>query len=251
MNAITLRNGKTSIQVNGPLIAAGITRAGLSAREVARRCGLTFAIILRATRNNEYSADLPVRHLAQLADLLDLTITDLLNTEPLPSAQPQLPHGGTDHDDATPAEDVQRLAAALALSDYLGGPDRVAQGLDWTLERLHATSRTLNQHLAPIGLKVTILNDHIYLTTTIREHRGQRERDIKRIEVLETQDRNINITLARLLDDAINDRRPKVHREADKPQLAYAVNVGYLAPDQQNGRDLAASPALRDAFPDL
>ena len=71
MSVITLDNGKTSIQVNGLLVATGITRAGLSVREVARRCGVTFNIIYRITRDDEYSADLPIRHLAQLAQLLD------------------------------------------------------------------------------------------------------------------------------------------------------------------------------------
>ena len=252
MSTYTLRNGKTGIRVNGPLIAARITRAGLSVREVARRCDVTFNIIYRATRRNEYSADLPLRHLAQLADLLDLSLTDLLDTRPLPSAQPDdartAPH---DDDQDHVSDDAQRLAAVLALSDYLGGPDRVAQGLGWSLDRLDAARRELNQHLAPIGLKTQVLNDHLYITTTVREVRGERERDIQRIEVLETQDRMIKVGLARILDDALNGRHPHTPREGERPLLGYAVNVGYLAPDDENRRDLGASPAFRDAFPDL
>ena len=251
MSTYTLRNGKTGIRVNGPLIAARITRAGLSVREVARRCDVTFNIIYRATRRNEYSADLPLRHLAQLADLLDLSVTDLLDTRPLPSAQPDDARTAPNLDEPTDVADVERLAAVLVLGNYLGGPDRVAQGLGWNLDRLHAARQELDRHLAPIGLKTSILNDHMYITTTVRESRGERERDIKRIEVLETQDRNITATLARILDDALNGRHQNSIREGERPVLAYAVNVGYLAPDDDNLRDLGASPALRDAFPDM
>lgn len=251
MSVITLHNGKTTIQVNGRLVATGITRAGLSVREVARRCGVTFNIIYRITRDNEYSADLPIRHLAQLAQLLDLTLTDLLNLEPLPNEQPEEPAPDLTGNFDTIDDDAQRLAAVLALSDYLGGPDTIAQGLGWTLERLNQARHRLNQHLAPLGLKATNINDHVYFTTTVRALRAERRGDVQRIEVLETRERPWTKTLARILDSALNGEHPNVHREGDKPALGYAVNVGYLAPDQENQRDLGASAAFRDAFPDL
>ncbi|MCO5298879.1 MAG: hypothetical protein M9886_02900 [Candidatus Nanopelagicales bacterium] len=251
MSVITLDNGKTSIQVNGLLVATGITRAGLSVREVARRCGVTFNIIYRITRDDEYSADLPIRHLAQLAQLLDLTLPDLLNQDPLPSERPEAPEPDLSGDTDTIDDDARRLAAVLALSKYLGGPDTIAQGLGWTLDRLYAARHRLNERLAPLGIKATNLNDHIYLTTTVRELRAERERDIQRIEVLETRERPWSKTLARILDNALNNRHPNVHREGDKPALGYAVNVGYLAPDHENQRDLGVTNAFRDAFPDL
>ena len=250
MSATKLANGKTSIQVNGLLVATGITRVGLSVREVARRCGVTFNIIYRITRDNEYSADLPLRHLTQLADLLDLTLTDILNTAPLPSEQPEIPDPDLTGSIDTVDGDAERLAAVLALSDHLGGPETIAQGLGWTLNRLHEARHRLNQHLAPIGLKATTLNDHVYLTTTVRELRGARQRDVQRIEVLETRDRGLTKTLARILDDVLNDRHSTNYRDGDKPALGYAVNVGYLAPDPHNKRDLGVTAAFLDAFPD-
>lgn len=252
MSIITLANGKTAVQVNGNLVANRITRTGLSVREVARRCGTTFNIVYRITRNNEYGADLPLRHLVQLGQLLDLTVNEILDTQPLPSEKPQGSHPPVlDDPDPTIADDARRLAAALAFTDYLGGPDRIAQAFGWTLSRLNLARKELNAYLAPLGIKATNLNDHIYFTTTNRDERAAHERDIQRVQVLETQDRILNLTVARLLDDALNGTRSKTLRDAERPALGYAVNVGYLAPGEQNQRDLGPSPALLDAFPDL
>ena len=117
MSAVTLANGKTSVHINGRLVAVGITRTGLSLREVARRCDVTFNIIYRITKDNEYSGDLPIRHLVQLARLLDLTLADPLNMDPLPNEHPDLPPPDLTGDDTDPVEaDAERLAAVIALS---------------------------------------------------------------------------------------------------------------------------------------
>lgn len=250
MSAVTLANGKTSVHINGRLVAVGITRTGLSLREVARRCDVTFNIIYRITKDNEYSGDLPIRHLVQLARLLDLTLADLLNMDPLPNEHPDLPPPDLTGDDTDPVEaDAERLAAVIALSRHLGGPDTISQGLGWDLERLHHARHKLNEHLKPLGLKATCLNDHIYFTTTVRELRSERQLDVQRIEILETRDRTWNVTLARLMDSAVKGEHPNVHRDGDRPAIGYAVNVGYLAPGQDH--DLMASQAFLDAFPDL
>ena len=54
--------------------------------------------------------------------------------------------------------------------------------------------------------------------------------------------------LARLIEHA---PRENYYRDGDKPALGYAVNVGYLAPDPHNKRDLGVTAAFLDAFPDL
>ena len=54
------------------MVAVGITCTGLSL-EVARRCDVTFNIIYRITKDNEYSGDLHDPASRTTARLLDLT----------------------------------------------------------------------------------------------------------------------------------------------------------------------------------
>lgn len=109
----------------------------------------------------------------------------------------------------------------------------------------------MNEHLEPLGLTVRITNTRIYPTTADQSLRGQRFRDIQRIQVLDTQDRVMNITIARIVNDALHHRHRNTIRDGEKPALAYAFNVGYLRPDTTRDREITASPALLDAFPDL
>ena len=234
-------NGKTELPVNGPLITRAITAHGLSVRDVARRCNVTFNIVNRITRANQYSADLPIRHLLDVCTLLDVSLIDVL-TPPTSAVTPTLTSSNEPDDDTT------RLATYLLLNPSGSEPEAIAHTFNWNLPRLHAARRALTTHLKPIGMRARHANDRFYLTVSDDAgSRRQADDEAAAIAAHISGERSMTVTMAKLLHQALTNNHPNVTRHADKPILAQAVNLGLLAP--ADAGDYTPTPCLLDAFP--
>lgn len=248
MSTRKLANGKRTVIVNGALVARAITRKQLSVREVGRRTGLTFNIIYRITKSNQFSADLPLRALDELAATLDLTITELLDTAPPPAQDPYLVAPSQTAQQAD--SDAARLGRLMTIKGTPTRPEDIALAFGWSLQQLEAARQSLDDALEQTGLEVRYANGTYYLTSRGKGTRRQADDDHARVQLVEQRNKPMNTTVASILDDALNGRRKNQYREAEKPRLAEAVNVGYLMPGTPGEPELTPSPALLDAFPD-
>jgi hypothetical protein len=244
-------NGKTVVPVNGNLIAQAITGKGLSVREVARRCGVTFNIVHRMTRKCEYSGDLAMRHLIELADLLDLSLSEILDSTPSRSTAPRLvappPHDVNDHGES-PNASVSRLARYVLLHPSGAAPAAIAVAFGWTLPELHAARRELNPQLAQFGMQLRNANDAFYMTTTEDIPRSTTLADAAIVAQQTARHHGMNKSAARVIDGILHGRKKNTYSAGESPSIAWAVNIGILSPGDAG--DFCPTQALLDAFID-
>lgn len=113
--------------------------AGLSARELARRLGVSPTSIAHLETGTNHG-ELPLRLLAELAQTLAVSPSELLTR-----SDDHPPH---------PAEDDRTVEAALLIAGAPTSTRELADALGWSLARIRAAIDRLHARLVHTGLRV-------------------------------------------------------------------------------------------------
>lgn len=220
--------------------------------EFGKDVGVTYNIIYRMTKEQVFSADLPLRYLIDIAEQLRLTVPDLLTNDPHPADRPDWGpvHPEDQPDDEDSHADMKRLAHYLLTHPSSPHPADLALAFEWTHGRLMRARCALNQTLTPLNLEVSTANDSFYVTLS----GGERTRsdvldDRSRVAIRATSRKRIDTALARALDDTLHHRLSTSRGNSEQVKLGQAVNLGLIG-SAPGSHDYTATPSFLDAFPD-
>lgn len=133
--------------MNRRLISERCRAAGTAVHEVAKRAGLD-PIPLLFGENPHEDDRMPFGVLRTLSRLLDVSVDELMDSDPTPAADP--------------ADDVRLEAALAAVPDGLTR-DALSQGLGWPLERVERTVASLEARLRATGRRIRRVGSHAYV----------------------------------------------------------------------------------------
>ncbi|WP_052666747.1 helix-turn-helix domain-containing protein [Nitriliruptor alkaliphilus] len=186
---------------------------GLSQRELARRMGMTAAVIERIEAGTNHN-DLPLAMVAALADALALDIRDMVTPDP-PSREPS-------------DQDVDQLAAFLFDTGWVP-QSAICELLGWTPERTSTAIDELERRLDRTGLAVQHRNGQSRLLTAMApddtEQRAQTiHAHLRRSGMTASQARTLHRAL-----DGIEERQ--IASVDDRNALGTLRNAGYVTRD--------------------
>lgn len=190
-------------------------QAGYSTRRLARALG-TSATTVRGLEANTNHEHMPLGPLARLADLLNVTLAELL-------ARPA--------DEApAPADDDRAVEAALASLDGVVAVSDLARALGWTLDRTRAALNALEVRLEHTGCR---LHRNTWQQCSIRpatEHLARQQQHA--IQRIGPRQRGLTHTTARVLmagsRGEIDDHWFKTASNADRVALQTLLKQGAL-----------------------
>lgn len=194
----------------------------LSEREVAARWGVSTAII-RSIEAGTVNADLTLGQLANLATILGLDITDLLDTaclEPKARVAPTVPD-----DDVT---DVEKVGSLLADIRVLIPIEGIATALKWDIDRVMTALEELDEKVWGAGLRVHRLHHDVRLARRVSVSTTDELAAVwRRLFAV----RSLAPVHARLLRD-IRDERVTLrgNKDIEKVRLPELANAGLISP---------------------
>jgi transcriptional regulator with XRE-family HTH domain len=186
---------------------------GLSQRELARRMGMTAAVIERVEAGTNHN-DLPLAMVAALADALALEIRDLVTPDP-PTREPA-------------DQDVEQLAGLLLDTGWIP-QSAICELLGWTPERTSTTIDELDRRLDRTGLTVQHRNGQIRLVAAMVPGDTERRKQtihahLRRSGMTASQARTLHRAI-----DGIEERH--ISSVDDRNALGMLRNAGYVTRD--------------------
>ncbi|MGY1714368.1 hypothetical protein ACI78R_07910 [Geodermatophilus sp. SYSU D01106] len=209
-----------TVPVNGAALRERLLAAGLSDRAYGDKSGLGDATVRGMLLRNEVNGSVSIADLRRAATEAGMTMGDLFDPEP------------ADAPDDTPADDIAVLAQVLIAQKQMHPEDRLAQALDWHLDRLRDAITGLNARLTPIGLRV----HRNSMGVTIRANDQSATHALDRLTRYKDADDGIDHGTARVLyaayrgalsaTDMSTDRMLKVGALANRGAVTVSSGVG-------------------------
>lgn len=224
------------IRLDGDAVRDARLDLGLSLREVSRSSGIGAAALRNIETDQETGTEITVVMLQRLVDTLGVRLRDLLADDTPGGPNRDRAHA-PEHD---PTDDVPALADLLLHARVSTHRKDLADGLDWTLDRLRLAAASLDHDLRPLGMQVHTLNGG-YVLRPLGGYTNAR----KRIERRNTAENGMTAPAARLVHEALTTGLTvKSIGQARRADLGRLLRDGVLA---ENGTDYTPGHALRDA----
>jgi hypothetical protein len=221
------------------LITDQMNTLGLSERAVIRATGIPNLTFRQARQEGELEGTLTLRHLQALADVLGLTLADLLAEPDAPP--PTEPATTSAHDDAATLIPLLMQVPTLIAIDHL------ARTLNWDRLRTTAAVDAIPDALQHTGVRLHTSNGSIRLLPIVQTDKQLRA-TLGRIR---STNRPLNRIEANILTQVINHEHVLNRQPSNPVRVATGSlkNMGCIALDD-NGV-FALTDDLRLALPDL